>query len=115
MTSTDQDLSTIEIHTTSIVLYIILLYIRDMADSTQPRKKAIIVGAGVGGTATAARLAHAGLDVEVYEKNEFSGGRCSLIHHEGYRFDQVCTFSSLSPRADGSCCSIPTCDMLILD
>lgn len=53
------------------------------------RKKAIIVGAGVGGTATAARLAHAGLDVEVYEKNEFSGGRCSLIHHDGYRFDQV--------------------------
>jgi phytoene desaturase (3,4-didehydrolycopene-forming) len=53
------------------------------------RKKAIVVGAGVGGTATAARLAHAGLDVEVYEKNEFSGGRCSLIHHDGYRFDQV--------------------------
>jgi hypothetical protein len=22
-------------------------------------------------------------------KNEFSGGRCSLIHHDGYRFDQV--------------------------
>lgn len=56
------------------------------------RKKAIVVGAGVGGTATAARLAHAGLDVEVYEKNEFSGGRCSLIHHDGYRFDQVGPF-----------------------
>lgn len=51
--------------------------------------KVIIIGAGIGGTATAARLAHAGLDVEVYEKNSFSGGRCSLIHHEGYRFDQV--------------------------
>lgn len=60
-----------------------------MADKGQGRKKAIVVGAGVGGTATAARLAHAGLDVEVYEKNEFSGGRCSLIHHDGYRFDQV--------------------------
>jgi phytoene desaturase (3,4-didehydrolycopene-forming) len=58
------------------------------------RKKAIVVGAGVGGTATAARLAHAGLDVEVYEKNEFSGGRCSLIHHDGYRFDQVGPFLS---------------------
>lgn len=55
------------------------------------KRKAIVVGAGVGGTATAARLAHAGLDVEVYEKNDFSGGRCSLIHHEGYRFDQVST------------------------
>jgi hypothetical protein len=60
-----------------------------MADKSTGRKKAIVVGAGVGGTATAARLAHAGLDVEVYEKNEFSGGRCSLIHHDGYRFDQV--------------------------
>lgn len=33
------------------------------------KKKVIIVGAGVGGTATAARLAHQGdFDVEVYEK-----------------------------------------------
>lgn len=63
-----------------------------MTGKAQSRKRAIVVGAGVGGTATAARLAHAGLDVEVYEKNAFSGGRCSLIHHEGYRFDQVCTY-----------------------
>ena len=60
-----------------------------MPDVAQPRNKVIIVGAGVGGTSTAARLAHAGLDVEVYEKNEYSGGRCSLIYHDGYRFDQV--------------------------
>lgn len=59
-------------------------------------KKVIVVGAGVGGVATAARLAQAGLDVEVYEKNDFSGGRCSLIHHDGYRFDQVSRGSALS-------------------
>src|SRR3954470_4938021 len=47
-----------------------------------------IVGAGVGGIATAARLAKAGFSVTVVEKNDFTGGRCSLIHHEGYRFDQ---------------------------
>ncbi|KAL8842079.1 MAG: hypothetical protein Q9170_000683 [Blastenia crenularia] len=51
-------------------------------------KTAIVVGAGAGGVATAARLAKAGFDVTVYEKNSFTGGRCSLIHHEGYRFDQ---------------------------
>ncbi|KAI4177184.1 MAG: hypothetical protein LQ343_000666 [Gyalolechia ehrenbergii] len=51
-------------------------------------KTAIIVGAGAGGVATAARLAKAGFDVTVFEKNNFTGGRCSLIHHEGYRFDQ---------------------------
>lgn len=60
-----------------------------MPEPSWLRKKAIVIGAGVGGTSTAARLAHAGLDVEVYEKNEYSGGRCSLIHHDGYRFDQV--------------------------
>src|SRR3954470_5909875 len=47
-----------------------------------------IVGAGVGGIATAARLAKAGFSVTVVEKNNFTGGRCSLIHHEGFRFDQ---------------------------
>jgi len=51
-------------------------------------KSAVIVGAGAGGVALAARLAKAGLRVTVVEKNSFTGGRCSLIHHEGYRFDQ---------------------------
>ncbi|KJZ75183.1 hypothetical protein HIM_05377 [Hirsutella minnesotensis 3608] len=55
---------------------------------TSGRKTAIVVGAGVGGVASAARLAKAGFDVTVLEKNGFTGGRCSLIHHEGYRFDQ---------------------------
>ena len=41
-------------------------------------------GAGVGGVATAARLAKAGFKVTVFEKNDFTGGRCSLIHHAGY-------------------------------
>nr|XP_019011290.1 uncharacterized protein I206_03387 [Kwoniella pini CBS 10737]OCF50071.1 hypothetical protein I206_03387 [Kwoniella pini CBS 10737] len=61
------------------------------------KQKAIVIGAGVGGTATAARLAHAGFDVEIYEKNDFSGGRCSLIHHEGYRFDQGPSLLLLPP------------------
>jgi len=41
-------------------------------------------GAGAGGIATAARLAKAGFKVTVVEKNDFTGGRCSLIHHDGY-------------------------------
>jgi len=43
-----------------------------------------ITGAGVGGVATAARLSKAGFKVTVVEKNDFSGGRCSLIHSDGY-------------------------------
>ena len=41
-------------------------------------------GAGVGGIATAARLAKAGFKVTVFEKNDFTGGRCSLIFYDGY-------------------------------
>ncbi|EAA35477.1 Phytoene dehydrogenase [Neurospora crassa] len=59
-----------------------------MAETQRPRS-AIIVGAGAGGIAVAARLAKAGVDVTVLEKNDFTGGRCSLIHTKaGYRFDQ---------------------------
>ncbi|RWS12515.1 phytoene desaturase-like protein, partial [Dinothrombium tinctorium] len=51
-------------------------------------KKVVIIGAGVGGTAVAARLAKRGFEVIVYEKNKFGGGRCSLINSNGHRFDQ---------------------------
>ncbi|TVY55614.1 Phytoene desaturase, partial [Lachnellula suecica] len=56
--------------------------------SKQKQKTAIVVGAGVGGIATAARLAKAGFSVTVLEKNSFTGGRCSILSHDGYRFDQ---------------------------
>lgn len=51
-------------------------------------KSVIIIGSGVGGTALAARLSCKGFRVKVYEKNAFSGGRLSLIHSNGHRFDQ---------------------------
>lgn len=47
------------------------------------KPKALIVGAGIGGVATAARLAR-DFDVTILEKNDFTGGRCSLIQKEGY-------------------------------
>jgi phytoene dehydrogenase-like protein len=53
-------------------------------------------GAGVGGVATAARLAKAGLKVIVVEKNDFAGGRCSLLHHEGY-VSSVVSLEDLTP------------------
>ncbi|KAF2724706.1 Phytoene dehydrogenase [Polychaeton citri CBS 116435] len=58
-----------------------------MGEKTR-QKTAIVIGAGVGGTSSAARLAKAGFKVTVLEKNDFTGGRCSLIHKDGYRFDQ---------------------------
>lgn len=51
------------------------------------RDKIAIVGAGVGGLATAARLACRGYDVEVYEKLPECGGRAHIIEDKGFKFD----------------------------
>jgi phytoene desaturase len=48
------------------------------------QKKAIIIGAGVGGLATAIRLANKGFEVDVFEKNNFPGGKASSIEKNGY-------------------------------
>lgn len=48
---------------------------------------AIVIGAGIGGLATAARLAHAGYDVTVLEKSSSPGGRANIIEKDGFRFD----------------------------
>lgn len=50
-------------------------------------KKVIVVGAGVGGLATAIRLLHNGYKVVIYEKNETIGGRVNIIDTENFRFD----------------------------
>jgi phytoene desaturase len=54
-------------------------------------KKAVIVGGGIGGLATATRLAQAGYAVTVLEKNEIPGGRCGRMNLDGYRFDTGAT------------------------
>jgi phytoene desaturase len=48
---------------------------------------AIVIGAGIGGIATAARLAKNGYEVTVLEKNSQPGGRCNQIVRDGHRFD----------------------------
>jgi phytoene desaturase len=47
----------------------------------------VIVGAGLGGLASSALLAKAGLDVTVVEKNSWVGGKSRRIHVEGQRID----------------------------
>ena len=49
--------------------------------------KAIIIGSGVGGLATAIRLASDGFDVVVYEKNIYPGGKLSAFEKQNYLFD----------------------------
>jgi len=49
--------------------------------------KIAIVGAGMGGLATAIRLAAQGHTVTIYEKNETVGGKLNLLEKGGYRWD----------------------------
>jgi phytoene desaturase len=53
----------------------------------EAKKKAVVIGAGVGGIATAIFLAQNGFTVEVYEKNANPGGRCGQMLQDGHRFD----------------------------
>jgi phytoene desaturase len=46
-----------------------------------------IIGAGIGGIATAARLASTGHAVTVFEANDYVGGKLSAFEQDGYRFD----------------------------
>ena len=48
---------------------------------------AIVIGAGIGGLATAARLARAGYKAILLEKNSRPGGRTDTIEGDGFRFD----------------------------
>ena len=50
-------------------------------------KKAVIIGSGIGGMATAIRLAVQGYDVIIFEKNAQPGGKLSILEKDGYRFD----------------------------
>lgn len=48
---------------------------------------AIVIGAGIGGIAAAARLARLGYRVTVLEKNSAPGGRTALLKRDGFTFD----------------------------
>ncbi len=50
-------------------------------------RKAILIGSGIAGLASAARLAAAGYEVEVFEASQGPGGKLTVIGDEHYRFD----------------------------
>ncbi len=55
------------------------------------QQTALVIGAGLGGIATAARLARNGYQVTVLEKNDMPGGRCGRFTRDGHRFDTGAT------------------------
>ncbi len=50
-------------------------------------KNVVVIGAGIGGLATALRLRQAGFEVTILEKLSRVGGRCQVIQENGYRLD----------------------------
>ena len=56
----------------------------------------IIIGAGIGGLATALRLAKKGYKVTILEKNEQLGGRLNQLKKDGFTFDVGPSFFSMS-------------------
>jgi len=67
----------------------------------EKKKKIVIVGAGIGGLTTAVLLAHRGYDVEVFERNDRVGGRCSELQAGPYRFDTGPTVLMMKYILDG--------------
>jgi len=51
-------------------------------------KKVGIIGSGIGGLALSIRLAKAGYEVTVFEKNSYPGGKLSELQLNHYRFDK---------------------------
>ena len=47
----------------------------------------IVIGAGIAGIATALRLRAAGMEVSVFEANDYPGGKLHAVSIKGYRFD----------------------------
>lgn len=58
-----------------------------MTNENSTKPKVIILGAGIAGLASAARLADKGLDVTVFEQQETYGGKMGEWSSGGYRFD----------------------------
>ncbi|MDQ6637046.1 MAG: phytoene desaturase family protein [Candidatus Dormibacteraeota bacterium] len=54
---------------------------------SRPGRRAVVIGAGLGGIACGIRLAARGLDVTVLEQEAVIGGRAAQIREAGYTFD----------------------------
>ena len=64
------------------------------------KSKAIVVGSGIAGLAVAIRLACKGFEVDVYDKNEYPGGKLTSIEKNGFRFDAGPSLFTLPDQVD---------------
>jgi len=52
------------------------------------KSKIAVIGSGVAGLASAARLQSAGHEVTVFEANDYPGGKLTAFNQDGFRFDE---------------------------
>ncbi len=64
------------------------------------KRKALIVGTGLGGLTTAMRLAHSGYQVEMVEKYHQAGGRLNQLQKDGFTWDLGPSFFSMTYEFD---------------
>ncbi|MCX8011200.1 MAG: oleate hydratase [Ignavibacteria bacterium] len=60
------------------------------------KKKAVIIGSGLGGLSAALRLSNKGYNVTILEKHSSPGGRLNKIEIDGFRFDLGPSFMSMT-------------------
>ena len=58
-----------------------------MTGERRMQKTAAIIGSGIGGIGAGIRLAKKGYHVDIFEKNNYPGGKLSEIHINSFRFD----------------------------
>ena len=63
-------------------------------------KKAIVIGAGIGGLATAIRLQSKGYQVDVFESNNYVGGKLTQIGNQDFRFDAGPSLFTMPEKVD---------------
>ena len=74
--------------------------------------KAIIIGSGIAGLATAIRLSCKGYDVEVFEANPYVGGKLSSFNLGSYKFNfgpQLLTMPHYIDELFELCGELPGC------
>jgi len=59
----------------------------DMKVVKSNNEKVLVIGGGLAGLASACTLAARGYKVELFEKNDWLGGKAAILEKEGYRFD----------------------------
>ncbi len=64
------------------------------------KRKAIIIGSGLGGLSTALRLSVKGYDVTIIEKHYSAGGRLNQFKKDGFTFDIGPSFMSMTYELD---------------